>query len=145
MTGKPPTERRVVVRRDDGFTLMELMVVILILGILVSVSAGTYFRMQDRGEQSAAELNVREALSATELYYAHHDTYSGMTKNDLEQLDAGVRLSREPVVAADGKSYCLESTHNGNPSTAAVSPGHNVHSLTGPGGDVVAGPCPSSL
>jgi prepilin-type N-terminal cleavage/methylation domain-containing protein len=130
---------------EDGFTLMELMIVLMIMSILGSISVGAYLHMRDQGEVSAAELNVREALSAAELYYAHHETYTGMTKAELESLDAGIRLSTDPVIAADGKSFCLESTHNGRSPTAAVEPGHNIHSLVGPGGDVGAGPCPSSL
>jgi prepilin-type N-terminal cleavage/methylation domain-containing protein len=130
---------------EAGFTVMELLIVLVIMGILLSISLGAYIGMRDRGEKSAAELNVREALSAAELYYAHHDTYTGMTTADLDSLDAGVRLSAEPVIAADGKSFCIESTHNGRPPTAALDPGHNVHSLVGPGGNVVAGSCPSSL
>jgi hypothetical protein len=123
---------------------MELVIVLVIMGILLSISAGAYIRMRDRGETSAAELNVREALSAVELYYAHHETYDGMTLSEVKWLDGGVRLSGEPVISPDGKRFCLESTHNGHSPTAAVEPGHNIHSIVGPGGDVVAGPCPAS-
>ena len=130
---------------QEGFTLVEVLVVLLILAILLSVSVATFTNLRDRAAVSAAELNVREALSATELYYAHNDTYTGMTLADLRSMDAGVRLSTEPVISADGKSYCLESTHNGRSTTASSEPGHNVHRLIGPGGDPVAGPCPSSL
>ncbi len=124
---------------------MELLVVLVIMGILLSIAVGGFVSMRDRGEKSAAELNVREALPAAQLFYAHHDTYNGMTTAALESLDAGVRLSADPVIAADGKTFCLESTHNGRPPTAAFDPGHNVHSLLGPGGDIVSGACPASL
>jgi prepilin-type N-terminal cleavage/methylation domain-containing protein len=130
---------------EDGFSLMELMIVLMIMSILGTIAVGAYLSMRDQGEVSAAEINVREARSATELYYAHHESYLGMTAAQLLTLDAGVQLSKEPVIAADGRSYCLESTHNGRPTTAALEPGHNVHSLIGPSGDVVPGPCPASL
>jgi prepilin-type N-terminal cleavage/methylation domain-containing protein len=132
-------------RGSAGFTVMELLIVLVLMSILSTIAVAGYLRMRDRGETSAAELNVREALSATELYYAHHDSYAGMTLSDLQSLDGGVRLSAEPVVASDGRHYCLQSTHNGNSPTAASQPGANVHSLVGPGGDIVPGPCPASL
>jgi prepilin-type N-terminal cleavage/methylation domain-containing protein len=138
---RPPPQ----IGSEAGFTLMELMIVLVIMGILMTVSVGAFTRMRDRGEMSAAELNVREALSAAQLYYAHHDSYDGMTLSTLASLDAGIRLSREPVISADGKEFCLESTHNGHSPTAPAEPGHNIHSLTGPGGDVVTGTCPASL
>lgn len=137
--------RRSRTARGAGFTLIELLVVLVIMGILMSIAVGGYVGMRDRGERSAAELNVREALPAAQLYYAHHDTYNGMTTAALQSLDGGVRLSTDPVIAADGKTFCLESTHNGRSTTAAFDPGHNVHSLLGPGGDVVSGACPTSL
>jgi type IV pilus assembly protein PilA len=130
---------------EAGFTLMELMIVLVIMGILMTISIGAFTRMRDRGEVSAAELNVREALPPAQLYYAHHDTYDGMTLSALASLDAGIRLSREPVISANGREFCLESTHNGHSPTAAAEPGHNIHSFVGPGGDIVAGPCPASL
>ena len=137
--------RRPTLHAQAGFTLMELLVVLIILAILMSVAVGSFIRLRNHTEVSAAELNVREARSAAELYFAHNDSYAGMTLADMRAADAGVRLAEEPVIAADGKSYCLESTHNGRPTTAPNEPGHNVHHLTGPGGDPVAGHCPSSL
>ena len=144
-TESPRRPTRLAAGGEHGFTIMELLIVLIIMAILMSISVGGYLRLRDRGEVSAAELNVREALSAAELYYAHHETYTGMTTAQLESLDAGIRLSTEPVISSDGKKFCLESTHNGRSPTAAQDSGHNTHSLTGPGGDVVAGPCPSSL
>jgi len=130
---------------EGGFSLVELMIVLVMITILLSISVGVYLRMRDKGEQSTAASNVREALPAVELYFAHHDTYTGMTRAELKLLDAGVLLSEEPVISADGKSYCVESTHNGHSASSPGTPGHNPHSLTGPGGNIVAGPCPASL
>lgn len=130
---------------ERGFTMIELVVVLLILGLLMTVAVGSYIGMRDRGEASAAELKLREGLTAAELFYAHNETYTGMTLADLQSFDAGLRLSEEPVIAADGRRFCLESTHNGRSTTAGTNPGHSTHRLIGPGGDPYAGPCPSSL
>jgi Tfp pilus assembly protein PilE len=124
---------------------MELLIVLVLMSILSTIAVAGYLRMRERGETSAAELNVREGLSAAELYYAHNETYAGMTSAELRALDGGIRLSAEPVIAPDGRHFCLESTHNGNSPSAGASPGTNIHSLVGPGGDIVAGPCPAAL
>src|SRR4029453_4449293 len=89
---------------QEGFTLVEILVVFLIMAILLSVSVATYASLRTRAAESAAELNVREALSAAELYYAHNDTYTGMTLADLRAMDAGARLTTEPLIPADGQS-----------------------------------------
>ncbi|MFN2470301.1 MAG: type IV pilin protein [Gaiellaceae bacterium] len=130
---------------EGGFSLVELLVVVIIISVLSTVAVGAYLGMRERGERSTAELNVREALSAAEAYYAQRGSYTGLSLAELKAIDAGVRLSREPVIKSNGRQYCLESTHNGRSTSAPVEPGHNTHSLIGPGGEVVAGACPASL
>ncbi len=128
---------------ERGFTLPELLVVMLVVGVLMVVATSAYLSMRTRTQDATAEINVREALSAAELYYAERETYAGMGLAELEALDGGVRLSREPLVSSDGRRFCLESTHNGRPTSALSSPGLKAHSLQGPDGDVAAGACPA--
>ena len=144
-------ERRVTriperMRESAGFSLIEMLIVMVMLAIFMTIPLGVYLHMRDRGEISAAELNVREALPASALYYAKNETYGGMTRAELEDIANGILLSGEPVVSSDGSRFCIESTHNGRSPTSLTNPGHHVHSYTGPGGgDIVSGACPSSL
>jgi prepilin-type N-terminal cleavage/methylation domain-containing protein len=137
--------RRPRLRDESGFSLMELVVVLMIVGILVTIGSGLYIGMRDEGNTTAAELHVRQALNAVHSYYGEHETFAGMSRASLAGIDAGVRLSREPVISADGKRYCVESTHNGNSPTAPSEPGVNPHSYVGPGGEISLGLCPASL
>lgn len=61
--------------RCRAFTLVELMVVVVILGVLatiVTVSVNDYFI---KGKQSAAKAEIAQISNALELFFTEHDRY----------------------------------------------------------------------
>lgn len=60
---------------DDGFTLVELLIVIVILGILGVVVMFAVEGSADYGSQSACAAGKRTVQSAVEAYYAEHGDY----------------------------------------------------------------------
>lgn len=56
--------------RTDGFTLVELMVVVLILGILVAIAVPVYNAATDRATKAACASNQRIIVNAVEAYRA---------------------------------------------------------------------------
>ena len=49
---------------EDGFTLIELMVVVLIIAILIAIAIPTFLGAQDRARDRAAQSNLRNGLTA---------------------------------------------------------------------------------
>ena len=89
-------------RREHGFTLIELMVVVLIVAILLSIAVPTYLGMRKRGQDRAAQSDLRNALTVATSYYAGAGWYTA----DLDELHAiepnlfkvnGVDATGDPV------------------------------------------------
>ena len=55
---------------DGGFSLVELLIVIVILGIIAAVTVMSVKGVSDRGEESSCQEDARIMASATEAYFA---------------------------------------------------------------------------
>ena len=64
------------VREDDaGFTLIELMVVVLIIGILVAIALPTFLGARNWANDKAAQSGVRNAVAAAKTCFTDDDSY----------------------------------------------------------------------
>ena len=61
---------------QKGFTLIELMIVVAIIGILAALAIPNFIRFQARSKQSEVKANLKSVFTAEKSYYQEHDTYS---------------------------------------------------------------------
>src|SRR5260370_17069095 len=81
---------------EQGFTLVELLVVILIIGILAGIAIPAFLGQRQKAYDSQAKSNIRTAQTAEETYATDHDgTY---TVGDTSTGAADPLVTIEPTL-----------------------------------------------
>ncbi len=64
---------------DSGFSLVELMVVVGIIGVLAAIAMPKYQQFTARAKASEAKINLGYAYTLQEAYHMNHSVYSSLT------------------------------------------------------------------
>ena len=95
-------------RAESGFTLIEILTVLVILSVLSAIAVGEVFKYTNRARQSTAQSNLRSALIAVATYYDDAGSYAGMTETMLRSYDGGLAPGIT-VISASATTYCIRS------------------------------------
>lgn len=76
-----------LVRKEKGFTLIELMVVVLIIGILVAIAVPVFNVARENAWRRTCQANLRTLDGAIQAYYAEYGAFSA-DFNDGTNIDS---------------------------------------------------------
>ena len=65
-------------RLQKGFTLIELMIVVAIIGILAAIAIPNFIKFQARSKQSEAKANLKALFTAEKAFMQEKDRYSSL-------------------------------------------------------------------
>ncbi len=89
---------------QNGFTLVELLLVILIIGILAAVAIPSFLDQQNKGRDAAAMTTLATAYRAIEIYRVDNGTYCTASVNDLAAIAPMLHQASSLAIDACGTS-----------------------------------------
>ena len=103
---------------EKGFTLIELMIVVAIIGILAAIAIPQFQSYRTRAHDSAAKSALHRLAKAQEDYYLQYNTYTTTLANLASAsgwtVEGTITVN---LLAASTSSWSATAAHNSSPNT----------------------------
>ena len=104
-----------ILSNNLGFTLMELMIAIVIIGILASIAVPKYLSITRKAKETEAKMMLSHVYSLQESYYYENDIYSeNLEEIGFEQenliIEGGKARYKIDIVKADELGFLATAT-----------------------------------
>ena len=97
-------------KKDKGFTLIELMIVVAIIGILAAIAIPNFLRYQAKTKQSEAKTNLGAIFTSQVTYFGEEDTYANIS--NIGWAPEGTTRYAYTMTTADADSFTAEAEGN---------------------------------
>lgn len=107
--------------RSRGFTLVEMLIVVLIVGILASIAFPSYQRYVLQAGRADGKAKLMEIMQAQERYYSQHQTYVvALNGSATANPPTGLGYRVTPVPSDEGR-YTVEAAPCGNTAGLTIA------------------------
>lgn len=104
-------------KKNTGFTLIELMIVILIIGILAAIAYPSYQGAIRDSRRGVAEADLVELAGFMERYYTTNSSYTGATLPFNESPQEGVAKYYDLTSIISAASFAISATPKNTQAT----------------------------
>lgn len=100
-------------RGDAGFTLIEVMVVVLVIGILLAVGVPTYLGARERAQDQSARATLRSAQTTAAVIYVDNGTFRDASVRNLRTAEPGFTWRGTNSASRDQDEISVAATRDG--------------------------------
>lgn len=111
---------------ERGFTLIELMVVVLIIAILIAIAIPTFLGARRRAQDRQAQSNLRNALTAEKTHYSDSQQYTDSVTS-LRAIESNLNWGN---IQASTRGVQVEDIGNNTSTNADFNQGVILRSLS---------------
>jgi prepilin-type N-terminal cleavage/methylation domain-containing protein len=104
---------------EKGFSLIELLIVMLVISVLATIALASYPHMRSKSGDAASKSDLRNAAIFQEDFYSTNETYADQT--DLDSGFGGTENVTVTVISADDGGYEMSATHSASSETWCLS------------------------
>ena len=92
---------------EQGFTLIELMVVVLIIAILIAIAIPTFLGARQRAQNRAAQSSIRNALASAKTLYTDSEDYTTATPAAMQAAEPSLTFTAAGVASTSAKTVSI--------------------------------------